>query len=143
MTRSLAGPSWHRPRKRSGANVVEFAVVAPVFLMLIIGIIELGRGIMVNHQLGDAARLGCRAAVIEGKSTSAVTSTVTNYLTSMGLSGSTVTVKVNGSGADASSAQANDDVTVQVSLPVSGFTWVPGARYLAGSVAGEVTLRRE
>jgi Flp pilus assembly protein TadG len=129
---------------RRGATAVEFAVVAPLFFMMILGMIELARGVMVVHQLADVARVGCRAAVIEGKSTAGVQARANTYLDGIGIRNATITVKVNGNTVDASTTQSQDEVTVVVSAPVSGFTWLPGARYLTGSsVAGEVTLRRE
>lgn len=49
-------------RRRRGQAIVEFAVVLPVFLLLILGVIDFG---MVAHQsqsLGHAAREGARLA---------------------------------------------------------------------------------
>jgi len=45
---------------RKGAAVVEVAVVLPVFLLLVAGAIDVGRAIMVQHKLVEAARAGCR-----------------------------------------------------------------------------------
>jgi Flp pilus assembly protein TadG len=53
--------------KRSGAAAVEFAVVAPLLGMMIIGMLELGRGIMVKEVLTDAARKACRTAAYPGQ----------------------------------------------------------------------------
>ena len=40
-----------RRRDRRGSSVVEFALVAPVFFLLMIGIIEVGRALMVQQVL--------------------------------------------------------------------------------------------
>lgn len=50
-----------------GATVAEFAVIAGVFFMLIIGIIEFGRLFYTHNALTDAARRGARYAVLHEK----------------------------------------------------------------------------
>ena len=58
-----------RPRReprRRGASAVEMAVIAPVFLTLVLGIIESSRLGMVSQLLTTAVREGCRVAVING-----------------------------------------------------------------------------
>ena len=51
-------------KRRSGATVVEFALVAPVLFMFLFGLIEWGRVVMVQQSLTNAAREGCRMAVL-------------------------------------------------------------------------------
>lgn len=53
-----------RPRIRSGATAVEFAVVAIPLFMVLFGIFEFGRYMMVAHTLEHAAREGARYAVV-------------------------------------------------------------------------------
>src|SRR5580704_17318763 len=67
-----------KPRRRWGATTVEMAVVAPVVFLIILGIIEAARGIMVVHLLNNAAQAGCRTGIIEGKSTAAIQTVVFN-----------------------------------------------------------------
>jgi Flp pilus assembly protein TadG len=50
-------------RARAGA-VVEFAVVLPLLLTILFGIIEYGWVFMVRQTLQNAAREGCRLAVL-------------------------------------------------------------------------------
>ncbi len=50
-------------RKR-GAAIVEFAVVLPLLLLLLFGIVEFGWLFMVRQTLVNAAREGCRIAVL-------------------------------------------------------------------------------
>ena len=129
--------------RRSGANTVEFAVIAPVFFMFILGLIEVGRGIMVVHLLTNAARVGARTGVIEGTSTAQIKTAVVNSLNQQGIASETTTVQVNDGSADASTANAGDEITVKVSVPVSQVTWLPGGQYLSGNISGQFTLRRE
>ncbi len=128
---------------RPGATAVEFALVAPVFFLFVLGLIELGRGLMVQTLLANAARAGVRTGIVEGTSTSQITNVVTNVLTSQGISSDTATVEVNDNVADASTAQAGDEITVLISVPVSQITWIPVPKYLSGSLSAQYTMRRE
>lgn len=130
-------------RKRHGAAVVEFAFVAPLFFMVVLGIIELARGYMAVHLLTNAARIGCRTGVVPGTSTNAIQTAVNNNLTAVGISGATTTVQVNGVTVEAANAVAEDRITVILSVPVNQVTWVPGGTYLSGNLSGRFTMRRE
>jgi Flp pilus assembly protein TadG len=130
-------------KQRRGATLVEFAVVVPIFLLFVMGLVEIGRAFMSSHLLTNAARVGCRQGILEGQTTATISATVDSLLTSQGITGTTVTVYVNGVVADASTANPNDNLTVTVAAPVSSLTWVPVNRFLTGSITGQYTLRRE
>jgi len=61
-------------RRRRGAAAAEFAVVAPIFLLMVFGIVEIGRGLMVQQLLTNASRVGARRAVMLSASNSDVIS---------------------------------------------------------------------
>jgi Flp pilus assembly protein TadG len=128
---------------RRAASALEFAVVASLFFVLILGLIELGRCLMVQHLLTNAARQGCRVAVIEGKTMNDVTTVVNNLLNDQGISGATTTVQVNGITADASTAGPADKLSVSVSISANNVSWVPAAQYCFGTITGSYSLRRE
>jgi Flp pilus assembly protein TadG len=44
--------------------MVEFAIVLPLLLILLIAVFEFGRAWNINHAITDAARLGARSAVV-------------------------------------------------------------------------------
>jgi Flp pilus assembly protein TadG len=50
-----------RRRARPGQALVEFALVAPIFVLLVIGVFELGRAWTKHQTLSDAAREAARA----------------------------------------------------------------------------------
>lgn len=52
-------------RDRRGVEAVEFALVAPVLLVMTIGTLELGLAMFEFHRAGEATRRGARLAVIE------------------------------------------------------------------------------
>jgi Flp pilus assembly protein TadG len=132
-----------KPRQRRAATSVEFAIVSGAFFLFLFGLIEVSRGLMVTHLLTNAAREGCRVGVVEGKSTSDITTTVVNRLNQQGVSSEGVTVQVNDNTADASTAKMGDEITVKVTVPVASVTWVPGGGFLTGNLGGQYTLRRE
>lgn len=99
---------------------MEFAIITPVFLLMLAGIIEFGQAFRIEHLLSNACRRGARSAILSGSSTCAVQTNVTNQCVSMlGVKSSnvTVTVMVNGTSADLSSAVKGDQIDVTVSIP--------------------------
>lgn len=62
MKRKLA---LHRSRSDYGQSLVELAFVLPLFLMLIFGLIDLGRGIYALNTVSNAARIGARLGVVD------------------------------------------------------------------------------
>ncbi len=130
---------------RRGATLVEFAFVAPVFFLIVLGIIEIGRACMVTELLTEAARRACRQGVIEGTSSSSIQAAATNYLTSVGVSGETANVYVNDSPAgstNVSTMPAYTEITVVVTVPASSVAWAP-PWFVTGTLSGQYTMRRE
>jgi hypothetical protein len=58
----------HRTKQdaEQGQALVEFALTLPIFLLLVFGIIDLGRLIFAYAQVIDAARQGVRWGIVEG-----------------------------------------------------------------------------
>jgi len=50
-------------KRHSGQSMVEFAILAPIFFLLLLGTIDLGRAVYIYNAISDAAREGTRAAV--------------------------------------------------------------------------------
>ena len=64
-----------RKRRRStrfGTTAVETALVLPVFLMFVLGMVELGRAVFVQHVLNGACRKAARLGSTDGNTTAAV-----------------------------------------------------------------------
>jgi hypothetical protein len=55
-----------RPGRDGGVSLVEFALVAPLFVTLVLGLFLLGIVVMNQMQLTNAARDGARAAAVCG-----------------------------------------------------------------------------
>jgi hypothetical protein len=56
-----------RRRGSRGQGLVEIALVAPILLLLILGIFEAGRFVLYYHSLNHAAREGARLAIVRGE----------------------------------------------------------------------------
>src|SRR5688500_16640261 len=55
-----------RRRERShGQALVEFALIIPIFVLLLVGIFDLGRGVYAWSTLNNAAREGTRQAIVD------------------------------------------------------------------------------
>ena len=132
-----------RPRrtKRRGTSAVEFAIVAPLFFMMVFGMIEVGRMVMVQQIITNAAREGARVAVVDGATSTGVTTAVNNYLTGAGISGATITTDPS----DPNAASYGDPITVTVQLPFSRVTWLPSPWFISGStqMVAKSVMRRE
>ena len=121
---------------RRGVAAVEFAIVAPLFLLILFGIIEFGRMMMVQQVLTNASRVGARRAVIEGTDTTEVESLVTNYLTNGSVSGANVNV----SPTNLSNLGLGDNVTVTISVPFDTVSWTPTTMFLGGATLKASTM---
>jgi Flp pilus assembly protein TadG len=133
-------------RKRQGATAVEFAIIAPIFFMLMLGIVEFGRAFMTADLLTEAARRACRVATIEGSTSAQIGQAATDFLTSVGISGESVGISINDAPLNTVEAQympAYTEMTVVVTIPASSATWVPTGGFVTGTLSGQYTLRRE
>jgi TadE-like protein len=57
------------PRRRArgaGQSLVEFALVLPLFLAILIGMVDIGRAIWANNVIANAAREAARYAIVHG-----------------------------------------------------------------------------
>ena len=62
MLRRAGGTVSRLPRENRGQAAVEFALVLPVFLLLVVLMVEMSRLWGVHHALTEAARQGARTA---------------------------------------------------------------------------------
>jgi Flp pilus assembly protein TadG len=127
--------------KRRGASAVEFAVVAPVLFLMIFGMIEFGRLIMVQQIMTNASREGAREAVLDGATSTTVDTHVREYLQGTSIDPNDVAVAFNIS---PQSATAGDAVTVTLTLDFNDVSWLPGSWFLSNTtMRAQTTMRRE
>jgi Flp pilus assembly protein TadG len=126
---------------RRAAAVTEFAVVAPVFFLMIVGFIEFARALMVQQVLVNAARVGAREAILASgePTTQDVVDAVNAY--TQGITVNPVTVDVSPS---PSAAEAGDMITVTTSVNYIDVSWMPAPWFLGDAVlSSSATMRKE
>jgi Flp pilus assembly protein TadG len=74
-----------RLRSERGAELIEFALVLPLLLFIIMGLIDFGFLFQRFEVVTNAAREGARMAVLPGYVTADVTARVNSYVSSGGL----------------------------------------------------------
>jgi Flp pilus assembly protein TadG len=103
----------HRPHGR-GQSLVEFALVLPLFLVLVMGIVDLGLSVFAYNSITNAAREGARLAIVNQDTTK-----VTSKAKSQATVARTPTVTV-------AYYQANTDGTPNLAetCPVTGSSYI-------------------
>lgn len=125
--------------QRRGLAVTEFAIVAPVFFLMIIGFIEVGRALMVQQVLINASRVGARMATTAGATTGAVQTAVEDYTTGVAVPGVTVAVSPN-----PATAIPGSVVTVTTSVPFNSVSWMRAPWFLGGkTLTANSQMRKE
>ncbi len=109
-----------RSRRAGGQALVEFAIVIPIFLVVLFGMIDAGRYVYMRSVLSQAAREGARVAAVEA---SWLTSTAANCNT------------VGGPVCPANASALTDDVTAAANRMVTPFGNV-SALYISCNALG-------
>jgi Flp pilus assembly protein TadG len=127
-----------RVRGRKGAELIEFALVLPVLLMVVAGIIDFGFLFQGYEVVTNAAREGARIAVLPGYAQADVQARVASYVSTSGLPNTPATsmalaTVVTGAGANV------DVVNVTVTYPYRMSILGPIASLFGGSF-GTITL---
>ncbi len=130
-----------RTAQRRGASTVEFAAVAPLLFLLVLGMIEFGRMMMVQEILTNSAREGARKAVLPGSTDMVVYQAIDSSLANAGISGQSRQCSPS-----AATATAGTAVQVTVSVPYNNVSWLPVGNlgWLAGrNLTATVEMRKE
>lgn len=84
-----------------GAVAVEFALLLPVVLLILFGIIDFGMMMYGREIVTNAAREGARAGIVQGppkRTSGEITTIANNYLTGTGVNQADVTFTPAGAG---------------------------------------------
>ncbi|MGE0481492.1 MAG: TadE/TadG family type IV pilus assembly protein [Phycisphaerae bacterium] len=113
----LRGRQIRRGRwSRRGAAAVEMAVVTPLLLTMVFGIIEYGWVFTIRQSLTNAAREGARIASLPGSTDTEIQTRVAQYLQPLGLT--TYTANLTRATVE------NPIETVHVTIPYSDVTLI-------------------
>jgi TadE-like protein len=64
ITDRVARQMWPSGRRSQGQGLIEFALVIPIFLLLMVSLFDLGRAVFAYNTLTNAAREGARMAIV-------------------------------------------------------------------------------
>ncbi|AOI61725.1 pilus assembly protein TadG [Burkholderia diffusa] len=113
-----------RRRGQRGATIVEFALIASILIMLLIGIFEFGRVLFYWNTATEAIRLGARTAIVCDVNAAGVVKRVKSLMPM--LSNANVSVSYIPSGCDVSSCSfvtvSITNVTVKTMIPIANMT---------------------
>jgi hypothetical protein len=126
--------------------MVELAIVLPILLLLLLGIVELGRAVMIYQVTTNATREAVRLAIVPGATDSAVLNACNTSLDRGGISSNGRVVQIlNGSGgpSNMSSIRSKETVVVRASIPFSENNW--GLSIILGNrtFSTSAVMRRE
>jgi Flp pilus assembly protein TadG len=128
-----------RRRFRRGAAATEFAVVAPVFFLMVVGFLEFGRALMVQQVLINASRVGARQAITTSATTADVENVVEDYTAGVAVPGVSVVVSP-----DPAAADPGDAITVTTSVAFSDVSWMASPWFLSGTtLTASSQMRKE
>ncbi len=145
------GKNSQTPANRTGAAMVETALVLPIMMMVILAVVEFGRAFMVCQLLTNAAREGGRMAVLDGTTTNDVVAEVqSRVFQTVGVSAAQVQVDVavtpfgtTTSHADLSLAEKRDLCDIRVTVAYNNVSFSP-ARWMTNvDLTGQAAMRHE
>ncbi len=124
-------------RRRRGVAAVEFALVAPVFFILMIAAFEFGRLNVVRHTADNAAYEAARHAMVPGATADEAIAKANGILAVVGARGATVSVSPATLGPEV------DQITVTVDVPMSQNGWITPRITSSSVIRASSTLRTE
>ncbi|TWT99614.1 TadE-like protein [Botrimarina colliarenosi] len=127
----------HRPASRRGATTVEFALVAPVFFLVLMAMFEFSRLNVLRHTADNAAYEAARAAIVPGATTADARAEGQRLLTVVGARGAQINFN------PATITRDTQQVTVSVSIPLDRNGWVVPRFTRGKTLSSQSTLRTE
>ena len=120
---------------RSAAVTVELAIILPVLIALVVGVVESCNLIYVKQSLTIAAYEGARAAIVKGISVTDVEARSNQVLSDRKIKSATIVISPN----PPSTAAYGTYITVKTQAPYGSNAIVPG--WLFGSVTLNTSVK--
>ena len=125
---------------RLGVTVVEFAIVAPLFFGMVFASVEICRALMATQSLEEAARSGCRVAVLKGATASEVDAEVRRILAPAGISKYTMQIQP----ANIAAEERWTPISLTINTSFANISWLPLPEFFAGKTCtSSCTLPKE
>jgi len=124
-----------RIRARRGQALVEFALLSPILMLIVLGIVEFGRAWNAYQTITDAAREATRTAVVNnGAPIDSIYNTINRALARVGLDSTAESTTIVGW-----QSGTGNPTTVQVSYPYH-MGWISGLLGWTGAQS-DITLK--
>ena len=128
------------------------AMVLPIFVMIVLGIIEFGRAMMVGQMITNSAREATRLGIIDGSTNPSVETWIKDFLNdSIGVNTSDVTVTITVTAAPGNpdplnqigNALPRDLVTIKVEVPFDKVSYITGDYLNGKNLSALCAMRHE
>tara|TARA_R110002049_G_scaffold4601_6_gene32849 strand:+ start:23753 stop:24277 length:525 start_codon:yes stop_codon:yes gene_type:complete len=123
--------------RRTGATMIEFAVVAPLLFLFFFAAFEFCRVAMIRHTADNAVYEAARVAIIPGATADEARNQAAQVLNTLGLTNVNIAVT------PAVIRRDTNEVTISVQVPLDGNSFVPNQFFGGKSVQRQLTMQRE
>ncbi len=122
---------------RRGAVVTEFAICAPILILFFFAALEFSRVNMIRQSVENAVYEGSRRGIVPGATADDCRNAAQAVLNSVLVSNAQVTVTPS------VITQNTSEVTVSISVPINGNSWIVPFFFDGKTISNSMTLRRE
>lgn len=122
---------------RRGATTVEFAIIAPVFFLLLLTSFEFSRLNVIRHTADNAAYEAARIGMVPGATATEAVNEANRILNIAGTNGARVTVN------PATLTPNTRQITVTVDVPMDQNGWITPKFTSGRTMRSESTLKAE
>lgn len=117
--------------------MVEFALVVPIVLMFTFAAIEFSRVVMIRHSVDHAVYEAARAGIVPGGTSEEMQQVVNRQLAAVRIADYLIEI------VPATLQPDTTEVTVRVTVPLDGNSYLPAQLFAGKTVRRELTLHRE
>lgn len=126
-----------KPSDRIGATTVEFAIVSPIFFLIVFTMFEFARLNVIRHTADNAAYEAARTAIVPGATAAEATAKANELLSILGTRGANITVSPS------VISENTPEVTIEIDIPMGQNGWVAPKFTSGRTLHAESTLRTE
>ncbi len=126
-------------RKDRGANLVEFAVLAPLLILLVLGIVEFGWKFSQFNDVRHGAREGARFAAVNAGDNTDIRDHVCSAMDAISAGMTAIDITVNEGG-----GQIGDTGSIRIDATVDSLTGAPIiSSFLPSTLSSDIDFRLE
>jgi hypothetical protein len=129
-------------RRRNGQGLAEFALVFPIFILLLMAMIDLGRAVFAYNTITNSAREAARLAIVN-QIPADVTERAEDMSTSLAITTNLAWARPDGSSCDGTPGDPFDPVVIGCIVTVEVVTDFQPITPVAGTIIGPITMTAE